>query len=180
VKWHRELRQLVADAGLGCTIEHGGKHLRVALSNGRIITAACTPSDANAIHRVRRDLQRATTPTRRQALIVAPAIAPIVPVVPTAITASPGPEILYHFTTSGTLWSIIEDGELQPGNDRLLWAKIRMVIAARRATALLNSIGGHIPDQSHRAVRLRRGARRDSRNSVAKIRRCCCAPAGVF
>jgi hypothetical protein len=125
MKWHRELRQAAAETGLDFKIENGGKHLRIELENGKTVTASCTPSDVNAIHQVRRDLRRATAPTPTPTLapppVVLEAVAPLVPE-PTPILVPAGPDVLYHFTSSALMPSIIEAADLQPGEDGLLWA----------------------------------------------------------
>ncbi len=57
-KYHRELRQLLADVGLrSVVIKHGAKHIKIICSEG-VLTVAATPGDRRNLMNVRAAAKR--------------------------------------------------------------------------------------------------------------------------
>ncbi len=54
---HAELVRKAESAG--CRVERTRRHLRIVAPNGKRITASRSPSDVNAVHQLRRDLEKA-------------------------------------------------------------------------------------------------------------------------
>jgi hypothetical protein len=138
MKWLRQLRHEFEP--LGIKVSHGSKHLRLELPTGRTLTASTTPSDQRAIYQVRASVKRALRECappadkleRRSEYRPAPEPAAMPPFPemqdPNVIIEQPGiieplpilGSVVYHFSRTSNLPSILASGELRPNG--VIWA----------------------------------------------------------